>query len=108
MLIVVGAHLRAEVADRPLAYRLRERIHAWLEKFGTGMNVPIMPVVCTDIWYMNQEPLQNRPTISLGGPGVNALSAYYGQKLPQPSCKTTRSSFSSTRSSPTSAPVSGG
>ena len=82
VLIVVGAHLRAEVADRPLAYRLRERIHAWLEKFGTTMNVPIMPVVCTDIWYMNQEPLQGRPTISLGGPGVNALSAYFGQKLP--------------------------
>lgn len=82
MLIVVGAHLRAEVADRPLAYRLRERIHAWLERFGTGINVPLVPVVCSDIWYMNQEALQQRPTISLGGPGVNALSAYYGQKLP--------------------------
>jgi hypothetical protein len=82
MFIVVGAHLRAEVADRPLAYRLRERIHAWLERFGSGMNVPLVPVVCSDIWYMNQEALLLRPTISLGGPGVNALSAYFGQKLP--------------------------
>jgi hypothetical protein len=40
-----------------------------------------MPVVCSDIWYMNQEALHQRPTISLGGPGVNALSQYYAEKL---------------------------
>ena len=57
LLIVVGAHLRAEVADRPLAYRLRERIHAWLEKYGPGINVGLIPVVCSDVWYMNQEAL---------------------------------------------------
>jgi hypothetical protein len=81
LLIVVGAHLRAEMADRPLAYRLRERVHAWLEKFGAGINVGVVPVVCSDVWYMNQEALHGRPTISLGGPGVNALSAYYFKKL---------------------------
>ncbi|MCX5661205.1 MAG: hypothetical protein NTW19_16080 [Planctomycetota bacterium] len=82
LMIVVGAHLRAEVADRPLAYRLRERIHAWLEKHAAGLNVPLSPVVCTDVWYLNQEALQQRPTLSLGGPGINALSRYYFQKLP--------------------------
>lgn len=81
ILIVVGAHLRAEVADRPLAYRLRERVEAWLEKFGQHLNLPLVPIVCSDIWYLNQDELQRRPTISLGGPGVNALSAYYGDKL---------------------------
>jgi hypothetical protein len=81
LLIVVGAHLRAEMADRPLAYRLRERIHAWLEKYGPGINVGVVPVVCSDVWYMNQEAVHGRPTISLGGPGVNALSAYYFDKL---------------------------
>ena len=82
LLVVVGSHLRAEMADRPLAYRLRQRIYAWLEKHSSGLNVPIIPVVCSDIWYLNHEELQKRPTISLGGPGVNALSAYYSQKLP--------------------------
>ncbi len=77
MLVVVGAHLRAEVADRPLAYRLRDRVNAWLERHAPGLNIPIVPIVCSDIWYMNQESLQHRPTISIGGTGVNALSAYW-------------------------------
>ncbi|MEX2215800.1 MAG: hypothetical protein WD768_16940 [Phycisphaeraceae bacterium] len=81
LLVVVGAHLRAETADRPLAYRLVERIRAWLEKHGQAINPPVMPIVCSDIWYVNDEALQGRPTISVGGPGVNALSAYYHQKL---------------------------
>lgn len=82
LLIVVGSHLRAEVADRPLAYRLRERIGSWIEKFAAEVDPPILPVVCSDIWYVNQEALQHRPTISIGGPGVNALSAYFNDKLP--------------------------
>lgn len=82
LLIVVGSHLRAEVADRPLAYRLRERVGAWIEKFAAEVDPPVLPVVCSDIWYVNQEALQHRPTVSLGGPGVNALSAYFNDKLP--------------------------
>lgn len=81
LLIVVGAHLRAEVADRPLAYRLRNRIEAWFEKHALDTNVRLTPVVCSDIWYVNQQSLQKRPTVSIGGPGVNALSAYYANKL---------------------------
>ena len=81
LLIVVGAHLRAEMADRPLAYRLQEQIQSWLGDHRDELGVEIRPVVCSDIWYVNQPQLQRRPTISLGGPGVNALSAYYAQKL---------------------------
>ena len=81
ILIVVGAHLRAEVADRPLAYRLHDRIEDWLEEHALDMNIRLAPVVCSDIWYVNQQSLQKRPTVSLGGPGVNALSAYYANKL---------------------------
>jgi hypothetical protein len=81
LMIVVGAHLRAEVADRPLAYRLLEAMHQWIGQHLALMDVPLAPVVCSDIWYMNHEELQRRPTISLGGPGVNALSAYWTQKL---------------------------
>ena len=82
LLIVVGAHLRAEQADRPLAYRLRRAIEQWLERHEERLNLSLDPIVCSDIWYINQEALQQRPTISLGGPGVNALTAFFASKLP--------------------------
>lgn len=82
ILIVVGTHMRAEAADRPLAYKLREQIHAWLEEHSPGLNVPLTAVVCSDLLYMNDPSLQDRPTICLGGPGVNRLSAFYAEKLP--------------------------
>ncbi len=82
LLIVVGAHLRAEVADRPLAYRLSQRVKKWLKAHDDRMNVSLMPVVCSDIWYVNQRDLQSLPTVSVGGPEVNALSAYFANKLP--------------------------
>src|SRR5690606_17195266 len=40
ILIVVGAHLRAEEADRPIAYALREKALAWLDARSGGANVP--------------------------------------------------------------------
>ncbi len=81
LLIVTGAHLRAEQADRPLAYLLRDKVRAWIEQHGANMASRFEPLVCSDIWYVNHEPLQTRPTVSIGGPGVNALTAYYAQKL---------------------------
>ena len=81
LLIVVGAHLRAEVADRPLGYELQQRVNEWLEEHQEQMNVSIDVIVCSDIWYLNNEQLQQCPTISIGGPGVNALSAYFAQNL---------------------------
>jgi hypothetical protein len=99
ILIVVGAHLRAEVGDRPIAYGLRERMIEWLDgRFGRdgngeadedeaedGGRLPGHPcgvVVCSDVWYLNDAGLRVWPTVSLGGPGVNALSAYLADKLP--------------------------
>lgn len=81
LLIVVGSHLHAEVADRPQAYRLHERIGAWVEKHAPEVDPPVLPVVCSDIWYVKQESLQRRPTISIGGPKANALSAYFNDTL---------------------------
>jgi len=81
VLVVVGAHLRAEVADRPLAYALCQHMDRWTKKHHNHMSVPMMPVVCSDVWYVNQPSLHQRPTISVGGPGVNALSAYFTDKL---------------------------
>jgi hypothetical protein len=84
VLIVVGACLRGEVADRPLAYRLQRRVRRWLKRHAGTLEIPIDALVCTDVWYLNSDELQHRPTISLGGPGVNALSAYLAQHLDEP------------------------
>ncbi len=82
LLIVVGAHLSAEATDRPLAYRLQESIQERLHRLTGSTDWPVLPLTCTDVWYLNNEALQQRPCVSIGGPGVNALSAYLYQKLP--------------------------
>ncbi len=80
LLIVVGAHLEAEVAHRPLGERLRGRIQQWLAR---GLEVkPLRPLVCSDLWYLNAPSLMARPTISIGEPQVNAASAYFSRRLP--------------------------
>lgn len=75
LLIVVGSHLRAEERDRPLAYGLKTRIEHWRDRHAAQLDVPLTPIVCTDLWYLNHPELQKRPTICLGGPSVNALAA---------------------------------
>ncbi len=81
ILIVTGAHLRAEAGDRPLAYRLRARMLRWLGRDG-GEDPDAPVVVCSDLWYLNRDELRSCPTVSIGAPGVNALSAYLADKLP--------------------------
>ena len=81
LLIVTGAHLRAEQADRPLAHRLQKRIETWVQRHDSALDAPLLPMTCCDLWYLNQPALQRRPTISIGGPGVNALSAYFYRRL---------------------------
>ena len=81
ILIVTGSRLRAEQADRPLAYQLQEAIADCMEgdEFGDcSHNI----IVMSDLWYLNSEPLHKIPTISLGGPGVNAASARFYRLLP--------------------------
>lgn len=85
IVLVVGAHLRAEHADRPTVEVLRQAAAGWLDRaFGPGGAVahPCLPIVCTDVWYLNQPSLQARPTISVGNPDINALSAFLTDKLP--------------------------
>ncbi len=82
LLIVTGSTLRAERADRPLAYQLRNHIlerNGWHEMPEESRNI----VVINDLWYLNCEPLHTVPTISVGGPGVNAVSAYLLDRLPR-------------------------
>jgi len=81
VLIVVGARLRAEVGDRPLAYKLQKRIRRWLARHQQSLATTIEPVVCSDVWYLNSDELRARPTISIGGPGVDAFAALLAEDL---------------------------
>ena len=85
ILIVVGAHLDAERQDRFTAYALKRELDASVEARridarGVGSAV----LVCTDLWYLNHDALRSRPTVSLGGPHLNALTAFLADKLPSP------------------------
>lgn len=89
LLIVVGAHLRAEVHDRPLGYRLRDVIRQWNQAqpdaaggHPLSQAGQLAPVVCTDLWFLNQPDLQERPAIAVGPPGVNAATAHFCNRLP--------------------------
>ena len=77
LLIVVGACLRAETMDRPLAYRVRDQ--ALRRMYGVA---GFECVVLSDVWYLNSKELHDRPVISIGGPGVNHLSGYLQDQLP--------------------------
>lgn len=39
-------------------------------------------LVVSDVWYLNNEELQALPVVSVGGPGVNALTANLGDRIP--------------------------
>ncbi len=81
LLIVTGSTLRAEEADRPLAYYLQQQIQARLEEIGSAIP-PLKIVVIADFRWMHEDPLQELPTICLGGPGVNALAQRWLDELP--------------------------
>src|SRR5262245_53474082 len=77
LLIVAGTTLRAEQMDRPLAYYLQTQIdeHA---KQGACPS----PLVISDARYLHEKELQQLPTISVGGPGVNMLAQKWLDELP--------------------------
>jgi hypothetical protein len=84
--IVTGVQLHAELGDRPLAYRVQEEakrlLHALLRPTPEGEPPRLAPVVISDVFYINNEALHDRPAISIGGPGVNGLSALLVTELP--------------------------
>jgi hypothetical protein len=77
LLIVTGASLRGEAADRALAYRLADEINKRL-----GSESLWEPLVISDVLYLNENELSSQPVISVGGPGVNHLSALLFRELP--------------------------
>ena len=85
LLIVTGSSLRAEEMDRPLGYYLKQRIEQSLNDATAtghqGLEDYIVRVVA-DFRWIHDEPLQTLPTISLGGPGVNALAHRWLEDVP--------------------------
>jgi hypothetical protein len=81
VLIVVGTSLRAEEADRPLAYYLKQQVEEALEADEATAGRLSVAVVA-DLRWLHDEALQEFPTISLGGPGVNFLSQRWVEELP--------------------------
>ena len=88
MLIVVGSSLDAEITDRPLAYRLREAVLRRLDAERTHGEPELHelhglePIVCTDLWYLNDTALHGHPAIALGDPATNAAAAAIASRLP--------------------------
>lgn len=81
ILIVTGSMLRAEEADRPLAYWLRQQVERAL--VGLGPDADRFEVrVIADFRWLHDERLQGLPTISLGGPGVNVVAQRWLEELP--------------------------
>jgi hypothetical protein len=79
--IVTGSSLRAEEVDRPLAYYLKQQTEqrlASLEPASNGLQVRVV----ADFRWLNDETWQRMPTISLGGPGVNALAHRWLEDVP--------------------------
>ena len=81
LLIVTGSTLRAEEVDRPLAYYLQQQVDAHLEETGADAH-PLPSRVIADFRWLHDEDLQSVPTISIGGPGVNALAHKWLEDLP--------------------------
>jgi hypothetical protein len=78
LFIVTGSTLPAEVAQRPIAYALKAK----LERLAADEDPsPLAVVVCGDIWYLNTPLCRSRPTISIGPPDANALTAYLADRL---------------------------
>ncbi|WP_406698108.1 hypothetical protein V5E97_04545 [Singulisphaera sp. Ch08] len=82
LLIVTGSTLRAEDVDRPLAYYLKQRIDHWSDDAKTSSPISFRVRVVADFRWIHDEPLQALPTISIGGPGVNALSHRWLEEVP--------------------------
>lgn len=79
--VVVGAHLRAEVAHRAPANVIASAIDAWTAA-RSDLADPARALVCTDLWYLNDDALRRRPTICVGDPEANAATACLAHRLP--------------------------
>jgi len=75
--LVTGSNLTAEQKDRPLAYFLKSHI----DRYG-GADAAKCGIVVSDLWYLEEDGIDDCPVISVGGPGVNSLSQHFWRQLP--------------------------
>ncbi len=80
LLIVTGSSLRAEEVDRPLAYYLQQQVEQHLAAEADPDSLTAR--VVADFRWLNDEDWQSLPTISVGGPGVNALAHRWLEDVP--------------------------
>jgi len=79
ILIVVGADLKPEEVDRPLAYKLKQALEA-SPHFGDH---PFRKcLVISDALYRHDKIIGVCPTVAIGGPGVNTVAAEFIEQLP--------------------------
>jgi hypothetical protein len=81
LLIVTGSTLRAEELDRPLAYYLKQRIDRAPTPTDPALG-PFRVRVVADFRWIHEKKLQALPTISVGGPAVNALARDWLEVVP--------------------------
>ena len=81
LLIVTGSTLRAEDLDRPLAYYLKLRVEQYQAEHESSEGPRDVRVIA-DFRWIHDDPLQVLPTISVGGPGVNALAHRWLEEVP--------------------------
>src|SRR6516165_5991034 len=81
LLIVTGSTLRAEEMDRPLGYYLKRRIEEAMSASSNTTEAK-QALDLADYRWIHDEFLQKLPTISLGGPGVNALAHRWLEEVP--------------------------
>lgn len=82
LLIVTGSTLRAEQMDRPLAYYLKQRLENALKDARDPELSGYQVAVVADFRWLHDESLQDSPTISVGGPGVNELTHRWLEEVP--------------------------
>lgn len=81
--VVVGIHLRAELSDRPLADRLVRHVRELRRAAELDGGEGLVPVVVSDIWYLNDSDLMLQPAVVIGEPGVNAATAHWASRIPK-------------------------
>ena len=86
VLVVVGAHPRAELFDREVATQLRSDLAAAMAEAWSQIGAQSTPapevIVLTDLWRLNDAALAHLPQIAVGHPSVNALTAFLAEKIP--------------------------
>ena len=77
--VVVGAHPDAEWDDRPIAELVRDELNRMIGPAGAGGP---RAMVMTDLWFLNDGLLNERPAVSIGSPERNALTASLADRVP--------------------------